>query len=116
MFIYAGGRRTGKSGKMIEWFLADPMNRVIVTPSVTQANDLVKRIKSSMGAGFPYYGHIIPYDRSEALLFGSRNFEVGIENLDMILNQRFNNTVQFVTVTGVRFESQERSKPWWKFW
>lgn len=116
MFILAGGRRTGKSGKMIEWFLADPMNRVIVTPNVTQANDLVKRIKSSMGAGFPYYGHIMPYHQSESLLYGSRNFEVGIENLEMVLNQRFSNPVAFVTVTGVKLDAPPRDKPWWKFW
>lgn len=113
MFIYTGGRRTGKTGKMIEWFLADPSNRVIVTPDVIQANGLIRRIEASMGADFPYYGHIFPY--YEPYLQGTRNFEIGVENLDMILASVFSGHVAFATVTGIKFEAPVR-KSRWKFW
>lgn len=115
MFILAGGRRTGKTGKMIEWFLADPMNRVIVTPNVQQANYIIKRIKSSMGDDYPFLGHIIHYQDARRFLAGSRNFEIGVENLDMIMYQMFSNSVDFATVSGVKFNAPSR-KRWWQFW
>lgn len=115
MFIYAGGRRTGKTSRMIEWFLGDPSNRIIIVPNAAQANYIVRRIKASMGAEFPFYSHIVPFDDARQLLAGSRNFQIGIENLDMILFNMFRNTAEFVTVTGVKIHSH-RDKPWWRFW
>lgn len=116
MFIYAGGRRTGKTGKMIEWFLADPQDRIIITPNKVQTVYLQKRIRSSMGNNFPFYAHIVSYYDAEFLLHGSRGFLIGVENLDMLLNQLFNNPVEFATTSGVRFDAPEKSKPWWRFW
>lgn len=115
MFIYAGGRRTGKTGKMIEWFLADPQNRIIVAPNKVQADYIKNRIKSSMGKEYPFLGHIITHYESERMLRGTRNFTLGIENLDMILNQMYSNTVEFATVSGVKFIAPDK-KPWWRFW
>lgn len=115
MFIYAGGRRSGKTQKMIEWFLADPQNRIIVAPNQVQARYLQDRIRSSMGKNYPFLGQIITYNDANGLLEGSRGFEIGVENLDMLLSQIFRNSVEFATVTGVKFVAPE-TKPWWRFW
>lgn len=117
MFIYAGGRRSGKTAKMIEWFLADPQNRIIVTPNKIQAEYIKKRILEVTGSfgDFPFLSQIISYHDTERLLRGSRNFEIGTENLDLILHQVFHNSVEFATVTGVKFDAPKK-KPWWKFW
>lgn len=114
MYIFTGGRRSGKTEKMIDWFLGDPRNRIIVTNNKEQAEYLKKMIRERMGDRFPYYPQIISYHDSGYLLRGSRNFEVGIDNLDLILSTLFRNSVEFVTVTGVRFDAPKR-KPWWKF-
>lgn len=118
MFIYTGGRRSGKTEKMVDWFLSDPKNRVIVTPNRVQAEHIRRKIRNKMGDQFPFLSHVISYYESHTLLQDSRNFEIGIENLDMILMQVFNsNSVEFVTTTGVQFQAPEvNNKPWWKIW
>lgn len=115
MFIYAGGRRTGKTGKMIEWFLANPMNHIIVTTSVPEANYIIKRIQSSMGKDYPFLSHIMPYSEARTRLVGSRNYQIGVENVDLLLTYLFGNTVEFATLSGVMFE-EPRKKSRWKFW
>lgn len=114
MFIYAGGRQVGKTEKMIDWFLGDPVNRIIITLDATQANYIIKRIKDSKGAEFPFYDHIYPYHEAKRML-GTRGLRIGIDNLDMILSDMFRSQVEFVTLTGTTFDAP-RVKPWWRFW
>ena len=117
MYIFTGGRRSGKTEKAIDWFLSNPSNRIIIAPNKRQADYLKRRILEKAGTfgDFPFLSHIVPYAQSETLLYGSRNYEIAVDNLDMLLHQLFHNTVEFATVTGVQF-NMPKQKPWWKFW
>lgn len=115
MFIYAGGRQSGKTSKIIDWFLVDPLNRVIVTPDAAQANRIIKQITNTKGKGFPFLNHIFPYHNASGTLFGTRGLQVGIDNVDMVLSNLLHSQVDFATVTGVKFDVPSKRHWWRKF-
>ena len=91
MKIIVGGRRSGKTFKMILWFMEDMQSRAILVPNVQQRTFLIREIIKA----FPetgettraWVGHIwIPYNAVRERS-GRTVKEVWIDNVDMVLRE-----------------------------
>lgn len=87
MKILVGDRGTGKTFRMIQWFVEDVQNRVILVPNVQQrrfvTDEIVKMFPEMAETARAWLGHVRVFD--SATERGRTNKEVWIDNVDMIL-------------------------------
>lgn len=87
MKIVVGGRRSGKTFRMIQWFTEDPAHRVILVPNVQQrrfiSDEIIKTYPEMGETARAWLGNIRLFDSRSNV--GRANKKVWIDNVDMII-------------------------------
>lgn len=53
--LFLGSRRSGKSRMIVDWFLKDPVNRMVVTASEVHRRDVIRMARSMLREGQEYF-------------------------------------------------------------
>ena len=94
--VITGGRGAGKTYAAVQWLLADPENRVILTTSKQRARDIRDQYKLAERQVISAQGKLSPPHALKG-----RSVQVAIDNLDDFLSRVFQPfTVNMVTLTG----------------
>lgn len=103
-----GGRGTGKSQEAIKWVRGSG-NRYLVVPDAAQSANLLAMDRanaSRRGGSLLHPEKFISYSSSPRRFYG-QTVELGVDNLDMLLQTIFGRPVGFVTATGSLFAVPE---------
>lgn len=96
MKVFAGERGTGRTEKMIDWLLdgkpaSNPFgwSRVLVVPNRACVVDTIVRIAKKRDASMRAAGAVVDSGRVGMELLGVSGVEVGIDNLDLMIEGIF---------------------------
>jgi hypothetical protein len=121
MFIFISSRRTGKTEKIVTWYMEKPNHRIIVCPDENQRQHILDRIQDR------YPGHrkyaersvLTSYKVQTGALKGTHYTELAVDNAEWLLEQYIGRRIDFLTMTGTSFEEppeEQKKKSWWMFW
>ena len=97
MEFLIGGKQSGKTHELIEWYKKDPDNRVIFVPNVYQE----AYIRQTYGYDQIKEDHTFLLSNLNSFRGHSTEYEIGIDNLDDFLRSFFPfNKIGLVTATG----------------
>jgi hypothetical protein len=106
MQVKVTGRGMGKTIRLIDRFMEDPSNSVIVVPDARQKEFVIHELETRFGnAGVKskkwYEDHVITWEVRDRRLRGLKQRKILVDNLDMILAWEFRgHEVSVVTLTG----------------
>lgn len=112
MKIFIGGRRSGKTSKIIRWWLENPTKRVVVCMNETQAKDIRSKVRRRVEQ--PSWGEkMLDIARLDDRVYKDgiihmnqlhelrgRDVEIGVEDIDELIHRWFNQSVSVATMTA----------------
>ena len=96
MDAIVGGRRTGKTTALVNWYKEQPGNRVIVVMNSQIANWLQQE--------YDIPSKDILITATTGVHLRGRHSDFGVDNLEFILTEYFGQTPSVVTFTGSAYE------------
>ena len=95
MRIYEAGRRRGKTTQILRWF-QERSDRVIVVATMAEKDRLLNILPDVNRAD--YESRIIPM-RDRVKLRAMSEMQIGIDNLDLVINELMGAPIDYATVT-----------------
>lgn len=99
MIVYMGGRLSGKTTRLLKWWLEDPYNRHIICSSEHRALH-VRHMASELAANEgietgTYFNNIVAVNpRGAALWGGIMNQKIAIDDLEEVLGMLFHHQIE----------------------
>lgn len=103
MIFDIGDRGTGKTERIVDWWLEDVERRVIIVSTYYMAGDVYATIARKLDSSWPAVQHVFPYSVVTMSRFlngelnGFKDLELAFDNIDMILQSITQHKVDRVT-------------------
>ncbi len=100
MIVFVAGRQQGKTIAVVRWLLEDPQRRALLVATQDRKNEIMRMLYQLAYMRDRRYWEQRIIVGSPDFLEGYAPVEVGIDDLDTLLEQIFRLRVEFVTINA----------------